>query len=71
MNALVGNILPQFRMITVEELISWNEKIEVTRNVQDDNMEDAIVNLDVKREADTTTGDVESDPTTRLGSVQV
>lgn len=43
----------------------------MTKNVQDDDMVDAVINLNVETEMDTTTDDVESDPTTNLGSAQV
>lgn len=55
----------------MEELLSWNEKIEVSQNVQDEDMVDAIVNPDGETEADTTTDVVEIDLMTHICSAQV
>lgn len=42
----------------------------MTHIVQDENMVDAIDNLNIEIGADTTTDDTESDPTNHLGSAQ-
>lgn len=68
---LVRYIVPRYRGTTVEELLGWDEDSEVTENVQNDDMVNAIVNLDAETAADSTAEHVVSDPTTQLGSAQL
>lgn len=64
-------MVPQYGMITEEDLLDRDGEIEVNQIVQDDDRVDAILNIVVETKADTSTDDVEKGPTNNFGSAQV
>lgn len=68
---MVTTIVSQYRRITIEELLRWDREIDVTRNVEMNDLVDAIVNVERDINNASCTVDVNSDIfPAPLGSVQ-